>query len=161
MANPRKKARKEQPTTFRLVGATDWVRAHSLFVTVALAAIATLRIAATYSVFNHTSDEPAHVACGMEWLERGSYTFEPQHPPLARIATALGPYLAGCRLPGKDFMGKGKAEAAVFNYVGADVLYWGKEYLRNLTLARLGVLPFFWLAVAMVYVWGRRYMGDL
>ena len=41
MANPRKKARKEQPTTFRLAGATDWVRAHSLFVTVALAAIAT------------------------------------------------------------------------------------------------------------------------
>jgi hypothetical protein len=169
MANPRKKSRKEQPppeskaapAPSRLDALAAWLRAHSLAAVIVLAVIATLRIVATYSVFNHTSDEPAHVACGMEWLERGSYTFEPQHPPLARIATAIGPYFAGCRLPGRDFMGRSKAEAALFNYVGADVLYWGKQYMRNLTLARLGVMPFFWLAVAVVYLWARRSLGPL
>ena len=59
--------------------------------TVALVLIASLRIAATYTVFSHTSDEIAHVACGMEWLAKGIYTWEPQHPPLARVAIALGP----------------------------------------------------------------------
>ena len=44
----------------------------------------TARIVATYPVFNHTFDEPAHLATGMEWLDRGTYTWEPQHPPLAR-----------------------------------------------------------------------------
>ena len=34
----------------------------------------------------------------MEWLQYGTYTFEPLHPPLARVAVALGPYLAGLRL---------------------------------------------------------------
>ena len=57
-----------------------------------------LRIAATYPVFTQTWDEPAHIAAGLEWLQRGEYNFEPLHPPLARIAAAVGPYLAGARL---------------------------------------------------------------
>ena len=59
----------------------------------ALVMIASARIVATYSVFNHTFDEPAHIACGMEWLDKGVYRWEPQHPPLARVAAALVPYL--------------------------------------------------------------------
>ncbi len=35
----------------------------------ALIAFASLRIVSTYTVFNHTFDEPAHIACGMEWLD--------------------------------------------------------------------------------------------
>ena len=56
-----------------------------------LIAAAIGRIALTYSVFNQTWDEPAHVAAGMEWLDRGRYTYEPLHPPLARVMVALGP----------------------------------------------------------------------
>ncbi len=63
----------------------------------ALILIATVRIVATYSVFSYTSDEPAHVASGVEWLANGAYTWEPQHPPLARVAAAVGPYLIGAR----------------------------------------------------------------
>src|SRR6476469_7276233 len=150
MANPRKKARKEEPAAgtkpapapARFTGAAAWLRAHSLAAFLILTALATLRIVATYSVFNHTCDEPAHVACGMEWLEKGIYRFEPQHPPLARVAVALGPYLAGARLPGD----------MSFYYQGADVLYYGNRYEQNLTLARLGVLPFFWIAALVVWI---------
>jgi hypothetical protein len=161
MANPRKQTRKEQPTPSRLAPVAAWLRAHSLVVVIALVVLASIRIAATYSVFNHTCDEPAHVACGMEWLEKGKYELEPQHPPLARIATALGPYLVGCRLPGDKLPEGYSSNSAIFNYKGADVLYWQKHYLRNLSLARLGIMPFFWLACAVVYLWGRRSMGEL
>jgi 4-amino-4-deoxy-L-arabinose transferase-like glycosyltransferase len=43
---------------------------------------------------------------------------------------------------------------------GLALLYDGDRYDRNLTLARLGVLPFLWVAVLVVYVWGKRYLGD-
>jgi len=59
--------------------------------------IASARIVSTYTVFNHTVDEPAHLAAGMEWISAGKYLYEDQHPPLARVMGALGPYLAGER----------------------------------------------------------------
>ena len=51
------------------------------------------RIVATYDVFGITFDEPAHIAAGMQFLDRDKFTYEPMHPPLARIAVGLGPYL--------------------------------------------------------------------
>src|SRR5581483_2054501 len=161
MANPRKKVRKEQPAPPRFAAALAWVRMHALALVIALAVLATIRIVTTYSVFNHTCDEPAHVACGMEWIEKGTYHLEPQHPPLARIATALGPYLVGCRLPSEKMPPGATANGAIFNYMGADVLYSQNQYLRNLSLARMGILPFFWICTAVIYLWGRRYFGEL
>src|SRR5262249_25062302 len=73
---------------------------HGHWVALALVALATLRIVLTYPVFSQTFDEPAHIACGMEWLDKGVYRWEPQHPPLARVAAALGPYLSGIRSQG-------------------------------------------------------------
>ena len=99
-------------------------------------AVGVARIVATYHVFNQTWDEPAHVAAGMEWLDRGRYPYEPLHPPLARIMEALGPRLAGIRSAG---------QANVW-LEGNAILYAGGRYDRNLALARLGVLPFFLLA---------------
>ena len=55
-----------------------------------LVIFAVARIVATYRVFNQTFDEPAHIACGLEWLDEGQYRYEHQHPPLARVAAALG-----------------------------------------------------------------------
>ncbi len=117
-----------------------------------LMAVATLRIGLTYPVFSLTSDEPAHVACGLEWLEKGVYRFEAQHPPLARVMTAVLPYAAGSRLGGDPDM----------FHQGWDILNsGGTSGDRNLTLARLGILPFFWLATWMLYYVTRRYFGDM
>ena len=56
--------------------------------------IATLRIVATYPVFNHTID----------------VQLEPQHPPLARVFAAPGPFLAGERSQGrKEIYSEGAA----------------------------------------------------
>jgi 4-amino-4-deoxy-L-arabinose transferase-like glycosyltransferase len=64
--------------------------------------------------------------------------------------TALGPYLIGAR-------GAGRADAWA---EGRVVLNFGGRYDRNLALARLGTLPFFWLASAVVYLWARRSFGE-
>ena len=98
-------------------------------------------ILATYSVFGQTYDEAAHLACGMEWLDRGTYNFEPLHPPLARVAAALLPYLSGKHSQGlTTFWAEGNA-----------ILEHGGHYQRTLTLARLGILPFFWLACLLTW----------
>src|ERR1017187_10357074 len=73
---------------------------HARSAVLVLILIASVRIVSTYTVFNHTSDEPNHIACGMEWLDKGTYTYEAQHPPLARVAAALGPYLLDIRSQG-------------------------------------------------------------
>jgi hypothetical protein len=112
-------------------------------------AIGVARIVATYHVFNQTWDEPAHVAAGMQWLDRGRYTYEPLHPPLARVMEALGPRLAGIRSAG---------QANVW-LEGNAILYAGGRYDRNLALARLGVLPFFLLAALVVCAWTWRLGG--
>jgi hypothetical protein len=114
-----------------------------------LVAIASARIISTYTVFNHTVDEPAHLAAGMEWLSAGKYFYEDQHPPLARVMGALGPYLAGERFhsgPNSYFEG--------FRILGRDA-----HYDRTLALGRAGILPFFWIASAVVFLWGRRTAG--
>jgi Dolichyl-phosphate-mannose-protein mannosyltransferase len=107
------------------------------------------RIVSTYRVFNQTWDEPAHVAAGMQWLDRGRYTYEPLHPPLARLMVALGPRLAGIRSAGHDNVW----------LEGNSILYAGHKYDRNLALARLGVLPFFILTGLVVFAWAARTGG--
>jgi 4-amino-4-deoxy-L-arabinose transferase-like glycosyltransferase len=107
------------------------------------------RVVSTYYVFSHTWDETAHVACGMEWLDKGTFQCEAVTPPLARIATALGPYIAGVRSQGRGDVW----------LEGDDVLHANGKYPRNLALARVGVLPFFILASVIIYLWGCRYHG--
>ena len=127
---------------------------HGWAIAVALVLVASIRIIATYSVFSHTYDEPAHIACGMEWLDKGVYKWEPQHPPLARVATALGPYLLGTRCqntPNVDLFSMTKEGLAILDH--------GNHYDLTLELARLGILPFFWIACLVVYWWGRRYFS--
>ncbi|NWF84957.1 MAG: glycosyl transferase, partial [Bryobacteraceae bacterium] len=114
---------------------------HSLKLAAAFVLIATVRIVSVYPVYNHTIDEPAHIACGMEWLSKGQYTLEPQHPPLARIFNAIGPYLDGARSTGRN----------VIYQEGAAILTAGGNYQERLTQARAGTLIFFWLACGALF----------
>ena len=142
--------------------ASDWfskrflaaLERHGTAIVLALVALATVRIAATYTVFNHTADEPAHVACGMEWLAQGEYRWEPQHPPLARVAAALGPYLLGDRPQGTPR----NVPFAQFKE-GSAILFSGGRYDLALALARAAMLPFFWMACLVTWWWGARYFG--
>jgi hypothetical protein len=123
-----------------------------------LTALAVGRVAATYPTFNSTSDEPLHISAGMEWLERGTYTYEYQHPPLARIAVALGPYLSGVRSTVARNRNMGGVQYLVED--GERLLYDRGQYWTTLTLARLGVLPFLVAACVVTFLWARRWFGD-
>jgi hypothetical protein len=108
------------------------------------------RIVSTYRAVAQTSDETPNIACGMQYLDLGRYDYGAFHPPLARLAIAVGPYLYGARsqkLP--DRWHEGNA-----------VLYSARRYGKTLTLARMGILPFFVLACVCVWLWGRRLLGD-
>src|SRR5579864_3161383 len=99
-----------------------------------LSLIAIARLVGGYSVTSQAFDEPAHVAAGMEWLDRGTYIIDPLHPPLSRIAIALPLYIAGLRLPRLE------AQDTYFD-IGNRILYQDGHYWRNLTHARIGILP--------------------
>ncbi len=125
-----------------------WLKNYPRTIAAVLVAIACIRIAATYPVFNHTVDEPVHIAAGMEWLDKGVYRYEAQHPPLARVMSAIGPYLLGIRSQGKEAQQE-----------GTGILYSGGHYERNLAASRLGILPFFIIAAITVYVWANWAFG--
>src|SRR6266496_2150444 len=69
----------------------------SLVLAFCLIALASLRVVSTYSEMSPTWDEPGHMACGLQYLAQHVYKYEAQHPPLARVMSALGPFLAGAR----------------------------------------------------------------
>lgn len=122
---------------------------------VALVAIVVLGCglaASTWHVFGHTWDEPEHIAAGMALVDRGRYVYDIQHPPIARVMLAVGPYLAGARSQGSR-PPDGKPE-------GIAILYGSGHYDLYLTLARAGALPFFALLIVMTFLWGRRLLGD-
>src|SRR2546421_430699 len=62
-------------------GSTLSSRKAAASVAVLLTLIGMVRIASTYAVLSQAFDEPAHVACGMERLEQGSYKHAPHAPP--------------------------------------------------------------------------------
>ncbi len=105
-----------------------------------LIVIGLLRIVSTYHVFNHTIDEGAHLACGIQWFQ-GVLHLRPKHTPIARISIALLPYLDGVRGFGNHS----------FWEEGSLVLSTGGRYWHNLTLARIGVLPYFVLAIVVIF----------
>jgi hypothetical protein len=116
----------------------------------ALVLLALGRVAATWWVYTPTFDEPAHIAAGMEWLDRGDYRYEEMHPPLARVAVALGPWLDGLHSEGQT--GIWREGNAILNQRG--------NQARALALARAGVLPFLLFAILVVFAWARSLAGD-
>src|SRR5437764_508737 len=78
-------------------------------------------------------DEPANLAAGIQWYSDGSYTYDPQHPPLSRIVGELAPYLAGARTTHVRGMWD----------EGLSILGRGERYVRLLALTRYGDIVFF------------------
>jgi len=104
-------------------------------------------------VFGHAWDEPEHLAVGMVLLERGEYRYDNQHPPLGRLAAALGPHLGGARLP-TNLHQPGEE-------IGRQILYHSPiPYERVLSLARAGMLPFLAVLIIGFWLWVRRDHGS-
>jgi hypothetical protein len=102
----------------------------------------------SWRVYSNTWDEPEHLAAGIELLDRGKYEYDTEHPPLGRMFLAIGPYLAGAHSYGTP-PPEGTPE-------GLHILYAKGAYWRDLTLARLGMLPFLVLLLTATGLWARR-----
>lgn len=113
--------------------------------------IGVIRITSTHTVFNHTHDEHQHIASGMNFLDHGTIRFDRLSVTLPRIAVAIGPYLTGIRSMGHEK--RWPEGEAILNARG--------EYSKNLSLARMGIIPFFILASLLVWVWSRLLFGDI
>lgn len=105
----------------------------------------TAAIVATYSQLSHTWDEGTHVVAGLEFLQDGRYTLQTENPPLARVALAVVPYLAGARLPPPEQ----RSQRAAF---ASDIFYRTPQYIRNVTEARIANLFFFWACIVLTWL---------
>ena len=130
----------------------------SLAASIAVVFACVLAIVSTYDHVSQTWDEPNHIATGLEWLQDGTYSMWTENPPLARVPLALGPYYSGARLPKE---GRSKTDIETGNShpipLGNAVLYENGDYQRQLALARVGTLPFFLLAAAVLWLWLERH----
>ena len=130
-----------------------WTTGRSVSALVLLAALSCTLCISTYRVFGNFWDEPEHLAAGLVLIDRQQYLYDNQHPPLARLAAAIGPWLAGVRIHGTPNP-SGEAE-------GRDLLYHSNiSYERVLTLARLGMLPFLLLLLGATWAWTQRCYGN-
>lgn len=116
----------------------------------ALIVLSALRIAATWTLYSATVDEPMHVSAGLQLYTQRAYTLQPENPPLPRLVLAFAPWLGGMEFdPGRDT-----------NEQLLRVFYSGDRYKTNLVLARAGNLLFFVLAAVAVWLWARRLLGE-
>lgn len=115
---------------------------------VALCLLALLRVFDTYRTLSPTTDEPAQLAAGMEWIERGTCRYDPQHPP-GRAVFAAAARVVGARHCGAAGMGD----------EGRRVLYCTGDHRQVLMAARLAAMPFFIGSLLLVFFWARSVGG--
>src|SRR5215510_12063701 len=113
-----------------------------------------IRIASTYPTFCQTTDEPVHIAAGLQFAKQGRYLLDLEHPPLSRLLIGLPLRLARLEMPPVDLsVGVGSAEAFRQNVrLGNTILLEGGRYSRNLSLGRAGIVPFY-VAATVVLFW--------
>jgi len=120
-----------------------------LFAIALLIALGVARIASTHHVFSEVLDEPAHIACGYDWLKGVPYTIDPTHPPLERALSALPAYFQKVPLlDDPNFIARGN-----------NILYFKDDYAHNLAAARRGNLLFFIIAAISMAWWAWRIFG--
>jgi len=125
---------------------SDWLWTMGVLI---LIGVAVVEVEGCWTVLSAVYDEPLHIASGMEWLNKGTYTYDLEHPPIARLAVALGPYIKGLRSsPLPNAIDDGNA-----------ILYSGGNYWSNLASARSGNLPFLALGCFSVFLWARRWFS--
>lgn len=127
--------------------------------TLLLAAVGVFCADSTRRSLSGTFDEPNHLAAGLEWWQFGTYTQWTENPPLARIAIAALPYLHGMRLPPHREWDPKTHDWDRTWQLGNDLLYASADgYETTLVRARLGILPFFLICIAVVWglAGGRR-----
>ena len=112
-------------------------------------AVSLAMIGFVYRDLSPTWDEPSHIGNGIAWFGPAHALIDPVDPPAGRVSAALGPWFFGAR---------GASSVNPYD-LGNFVLREGGHYRRTATLARLGILPWYLLAVFLVWKMTRRWLG--
>lgn len=134
---------------------TTWQRMilhHPWWVAWLLIGCGAVSIMGSYPLLSHTSDEPAHLAAGMEWWQFHRYTYEALHPPLARLLSASLLFWAD-----KDLSLTNTDK--FFFFQGADILQSPGSYGLHLILMRLPILSFYLISCLLVFSWSKSLFG--
>jgi len=109
-----------------------------------------------------TSDEPPHIAAGLSYVQKGVFTPNPQHPPLLKEMAAISLLLAGVRLPDSPTVSAmlNEPQGPQFEWgVGNDLITQGGPQ-KVMFWARLPLILLSTLLGLLIYLWGRRILGD-
>jgi 4-amino-4-deoxy-L-arabinose transferase-like glycosyltransferase len=107
------------------------------------------RVAATWTVFSATIDEPVHISAALELYEHHRYALQQENPPLPRVVFGLPAWLGGMTFD----------ESKNISEQLRMVFFTNDRYKTNLVLARSGNLLFLILAAYAVWAWARRTLG--
>ncbi|MGZ4778273.1 MAG: ArnT family glycosyltransferase, partial [Thermoanaerobaculia bacterium] len=119
------------------------------FALVTFVVILTLaRITSTHLTFAQTLDEPVHVAAGHEWLTKGYYHLDVQHPPMPRVLFAL------------PFTSVRPEHPTHPSEYGNDLYAKDDRYIHNVAAARRGNLLFVAVAALAVAASARKLFGE-
>ncbi len=105
------------------------------------------RIGFLYPECTATSDEWIHIVAGLQIYEEGIYSYDLEHPPLARFAVGVLPYLSGVRVP---------SDGPPREWY---VLKRAEDYWQALTLARIGNSVFLVILLLYVFRWSSLLYG--
>jgi hypothetical protein len=118
-----------------------------------LTALAALFLWQCWSAASHwsvTSDEVVHIPAGYVYWKTGDFSFDAEHPPLAKLIAAVPLLVSGPRLPKLD----GYSWCSGYRFCFED------NVTRAVLLApRLMISALTLLTGAVVYLWGRRLLG--
>jgi Dolichyl-phosphate-mannose-protein mannosyltransferase len=107
-------------------------------------------------------DEPPHIAAGLAYVQKGVFTPNTQHPPLLKEMAAVSLLLAGIRLPDLPSVNRMLREnpgQGIEWTAGNDVIMQGGPR-KVMFWARLPLILLSMLAALVIYIWGRRIVGD-
>lgn len=117
-------------------------------IAILIALMSSALLIASAKFYSHTVDEPVHIAAGLEFWDKKTYTLELQHPPVARASFGLIPYLQGFSyVENKNIWEAGK------------INLYQSDYRTLVDYSRLGNLPFFLLLSLVVFLWARDLVG--
>lgn len=134
---------------------------HRAYPIIALLAgvVALVRCATIVKVYNHTTDELAHIAGAVGLYESGRNIYMVEHPTLQRLVVGAALRVAGVRYPAAEKLKEVQARADA-NLAGADIVFRGKvDYWKVLAVARCANLVFLALLLFYVYRMGRYLAG--
>jgi hypothetical protein len=106
-----------------------------------------------------TFDEPAHLAAGVEYWERGDFSIYSLSPPLLRLWGSWPAVLAGANAPGLGDLGKQSVASRHWAYADWFARQNLSRFAEFMLLGRLGMVPISCFAGWVTFAWARRSYG--